>query len=72
MITASSCAGAIGEIKYEDSKPKSFILEKLGLGKGFKENDFVYHGKKYEKIAILIYEQIYNSKIGEFGLIPHE
>ena len=56
MITASGCAGAIGEIKYEDSKPKSFMLEKLGLGKGFKENDFVYHGKKYEKIAILIYE----------------
>jgi len=69
MITASSCAAAIGEEKYKTIK--NIIEEKIGLGKGFPENKFVYHGKKYEKIAILIYEQIYNSKIGEFGLIPH-
>jgi len=69
MITASSCAAAIGEEKYKTIK--NIIEEKIGLGKGFLENKFVYHGKKYEKIAILIYEQIYNSKVGEFGLIPH-
>ena len=69
MITASSSAQAIGESKYD--KPDKLILEKLGLGETFKENKYVYHGKKYEKIATMIYEHIYNVKIGEFGLIPH-
>lgn len=54
MITASSCAAAIGEEKYKSIK--DIILEKTGFGKVFEENKFVYHGKKYEKIAILIYE----------------
>lgn len=70
MITASNCAAAIGEEKYKSIK--DVILDKTGFGKAFIENKFVYHGKKYEKIAILIYEQIYNTKIGEFGLIPHD
>lgn len=69
MITASSAAQAMGESKYD--KPDKLVLEKIGLGEKFKENKFVYHGKKYEKIATMIYENIYNVKIGEFGLIPH-
>jgi putative phage-type endonuclease len=69
MITASSSAQAIGESKYD--KPDKLILEKLGLGEKFKENKYVHHGKKYEKIATMIYEHIYNVKVGEFGLIPH-
>jgi putative phage-type endonuclease len=69
FITASAGAQAIGESKYET--PIELIKEKIGLGKGFMENANVYHGKKYEKIAILIYEHINNVKIGEFGLIPH-
>lgn len=69
MITASSSAQAIGESKYD--KPDKLILEKIGYGEKFKENKYVYHGKKYEKIATMIYEHIYNVKVGEFGLIPH-
>lgn len=69
MVTASSCGAVIGECKYQPIK--SVILDKVGLGQKFKENKFVYHGKKYEKIAIMIYEIIYNSKVGEFGLIQH-
>lgn len=69
MITASSSAQAIGESKYD--KPDKLVLEKIGHGEKFKENKYVYHGKKYEKIATMIYEHIYNVKIGEFGLIPH-
>jgi putative phage-type endonuclease len=69
MITASSCGAAIGESHYNPIK--EILLDKIGLGKEFKENDNVYHGKKYEKIAIMIYEIIYNTKIGEFGLIKH-
>ena len=68
MLTASNCGAAIGQCKY--SSIKETVLEKL-FGRVFKENRFVYHGKKYEKIAIMIYEIIYNSKVGEFGLIQH-
>lgn len=69
FITASAGAQAIGESKYE--KPIELIKQKIGLGKPFGENSNVHHGKKFEKIAILIYENIYNNKVGEFGLIPH-
>ena len=70
MITASSGACVIGESKYE--KPDKVLLEKIGHGEKFGENKFVHHGKKYEKIATMIYEHIYNVKVGEFGLIPHQ
>ena len=69
MITASNCGSVIGECKY--TPIKALLIDKIGLGEKFKENKFVYHGKKYEKIAIMIYENIYNSKVGEFGLIQH-
>ena len=69
MITASNCGTVIGECKY--TPIQSLLVDKIGLGEKFKENKFVYHGKKYEKIAIMIYENIYNSKVGEFGLIQH-
>ena len=69
MITASSCGTAIGKCKY--TSIKKILLDKIGLGEPFKENENVYHGKKYEKVATMIYEEIYNTKIGEFGLIQH-
>ena len=69
MITASNCGTVIGECKH--TPIKNLLIDKIGLGEKFKENKFVYHGKKYEKIAIMIYENIYNSKVGEFGLIQH-
>lgn len=68
MLTASSAGAAIGESHYNTIKET--LLEKV-FGKEFKENKFVYHGKKYEKIATMIYEVVYNSKVGEFGLIQH-
>ena len=70
MITASSGACVLGVNKYE--KPDKVLLEKIGHGEKFGENKFVHHGKKYEKIATMIYEHIYNIKVGEFGLIPHQ
>jgi len=70
IITASSGANAIGESKY--GTRDEYLMEKIGLEKNFKENEYVYHGKKYEKTAIMIYEYINNSKIGEFGLILYQ
>lgn len=70
VITASSGSNALGESKY--GTRDEYIMEKIGEGPGFKENEFVYHGKKYEKIATKIYEHLYNSKIGEFGLVLYQ
>lgn len=69
FITASSGAQAIGESKYE--APIEMVKSKVGLGKPFKENYHVHHGKKLETIATLIYEYIFNVKVGEFGLVAH-
>ena len=69
FITASAGAQAIGESKYDP--PLELIKAKIGLGKKFEENFNFHHGKKLESIATLIYEYIYNVKVGEFGLVPH-
>lgn len=68
-ITASSGADAINESKYNSLL--DLLESKLGIGKPFKENYHVHHGKKLENIATLIYEYINNVKVGEFGLVPH-
>ena len=69
FITASAGAQAIGESKYDPAF--ELVKAKIGLGKKFEENFNVHHGKKLESIATLIYEYIYNVKVGEFGLVPH-
>jgi putative phage-type endonuclease len=69
IISASSGAQALDESKYEGWF--QMVIAKLGLGEPFKENFHVHHGKKLETIATLLYEYIYNVKIGEFGLVPH-
>ena len=69
FITASAGADAIGESKYKTAK--SMMIDKVGLGVPFKENHNVWHGKKSETIATSIYENMYNVKVGEFGMIPH-
>ena len=71
MITASSAAQAIGENPYPKQKPDDLILDKLGYGPPYKDNKFVHHGKKYEEIATKIYENAYDIKVEEYGLVPH-
>tara|TARA_Y200000002_G_C22675267_1_gene661771 strand:+ start:1113 stop:2504 length:1392 start_codon:yes stop_codon:yes gene_type:complete len=71
MITASCAAQVIGENPYPKQTPDDLILDKLNLGPKFSDNKYVHHGKKYEEIATKIYEEIYNVKVNEYGLIPH-
>ena len=68
MITASSAAQAMGDSKYDTMD--QFIYEKV-FGKEFSENKYVHHGKKYEHIATMFYQHVYDVKIGEFGLLKH-
>ena len=69
-ITASDTAAAIDLNPYEPVE--SFILKKCDPEHKFLDNENVYHGKKYEPIATLIYEHIYNVKVTEFGALPSE
>jgi putative phage-type endonuclease len=68
-ITASDTASAIDMNPYEPVE--SFILKKCEPVQ-FQDNDAVYHGKKYEPIATLVYEHIYNCRMFEFGALPSE
>ena len=70
-ITASSCAHALGECYYPGSSKWDYLLDKCHKGPVFQENKFVHHGKKYEQIATMFYENIYDARTTEFGLIQH-
>jgi putative phage-type endonuclease len=69
-ITASDTASAIDMNPYEPIE--SFILKKCDPNFPFLDNENVYHGKKYENIATLIYSHIYNTRVVEFGALPSE
>lgn len=69
-ITASDTAAAIDLNPYEPIE--SFILKKCDPNFPFKDNATVFHGRKYEPTATMIYEHIYNTRIFEFGALPSE
>ena len=69
-ITASDMAAAIDLNPYEPVE--SFILKKCDPNFPFLDNATVFHGKKYEPTATMIYEHIYNSRVFEFGALPSE
>ena len=69
-ITASDMAAAIDLNPYEPVE--SFILKKCDPNFPFRDNATVFHGKKYEPTATMIYEHIYNNRVIEFGALPSE
>ena len=69
-ITASDTAAAIDLNPYEPLE--SFILKKCDPNFPFRDNATVFHGRKYEPTATMIYEHIYNTRVVEFGALPSE
>ena len=67
-ITASDTATAIDQNPYESIE--GFYLKKCDPNFPFRDNATVFHGRKYEPIATMIYEHIYNTKVFEFGALP--
>lgn len=67
-LTASSLAGAIGKCHFS-------TREELLLGKiedqPYEANPITEWGVKYEDVAIAFYEEMYNTKVRDFGMIPH-
>ena len=67
-LTASSLASAIGKCHF--TTREELLLSKIE-DKPYESNPITEWGVKYEDIAILFYEEMYNVKILDFGLIPH-
>jgi len=68
MITASDIASAIGENHYES--PDAFIKKKV-LRTQFKGNAATAHGTLLEPMVRDLYDQRYNRKSHEIGLVRH-
>ncbi len=66
VISASDGGCVVGSNKHE--APYKFIMKKV-FGSTFKSNEFCYHGKKYEEIATMIYENRMNVNVDEYGLV---
>lgn len=71
LITASAGADALNENHFPDTNQFHFILKKCGIGKKYEDNIHTHHGKKYERVAILLYEKRNNVKLLDFGLLKH-
>lgn len=67
-ITASDTATAVDLNPYEPYQ--NFIVKKCDPDYPFHDNIHCHHGKKYEPIATMFYEHIYNNKVTEFGCLP--
>ena len=67
-LTASSLASAIGHCHFQSRD--ELILSKIEE-KPFEPNPITEWGVKYEDVAIMFYEELYTTKVLDFGLIPH-
>ena len=68
ILTASSIASALDKCYFTSR-------DELLLGKieeqPFEPNPITEWGVKYEDVAIMFYEELYNIKVLDFGLVPH-
>lgn len=69
MITASDGGTVLDMNEHEDQY--KFIVKKIS-NTPFMGNKFCYHGKKYEKVALMIYEERMKVKVADFGLVQHK
>ena len=67
-LTASSLAAALGKCHF--TSRNELLLSKIEE-KPYQSNEITEWGVKYEDIAIAFYEEMFNVKVLEFGLIPH-
>jgi len=71
-LTASN----IYKIFMSESTQSQLILEKcqpidINKFKNVNLNSPMHWGQKYERVSILYYEHIHNTKVSEFGCLPH-
>ena len=74
LLSASSLWKALGSqsqinsLIYEKCKAFNSINDKISYGM----NTPMHWGVKYEPVTVMIYEDLYQTKIGEFGCIRHQ
>lgn len=73
LITASSA----WKVFKSQSSINQLILEKcklLDVSKygGVNTNTPMHHGNKYEDVSIMFYENMYNTKVNDYGCIQHD
>jgi putative phage-type endonuclease len=68
MLTASSMASALDKCHF--TTRDELLLGKI-VPKPYETNPITEWGVKYEDVAIQVYEELYNVKVLDFGLIPH-
>lgn len=80
LITASNAWKAfesqstINQLIYEKCQPlKDFTLEPIEeeVNKMVNTNTTLHWGQKYEPLSVMLYEQMYDSKVEDFGCIQH-
>jgi len=69
LLTASDAATAIGVNKYET--PAKLLLKKCGMAEPFRGNEATAWGTMMEPVALEMFEERYNEKVYELGLVPH-
>ena len=79
LITASNAYKAfesesnVNQLIYEKCQPLRIMNENETSASSSVNVDSTFHwGQKYEPISVQIYEDMYNTTIGEFGCIPHQ
>tara|TARA_B100000427_G_scaffold329771_1_gene347629 strand:+ start:1062 stop:2180 length:1119 start_codon:yes stop_codon:yes gene_type:complete len=68
ILTASSLGSAIDKCYFQSRD--ELLLSKIEETP-FEPNPITEWGVKYEDVAIMFYEELYNVKVLDFGLIPH-
>ena len=75
IITASSAwkvfdsPSVLNSLIYEKCKP--YVI-KASSGDFVNTESPLHWGQKYEPLSVMLYESYYDTKIGEYGCIPHE
>jgi hypothetical protein len=57
----------INNLIYEKCAPFSMVQSNFGNNMG----SAMHWGNKYEPVTVMVYEHMYNTKLGEFGCIQH-
>lgn len=77
LITASNAwkafesQSAINQLIYEKCQPLKTFEENGNDEKMVNTNSPMHWGQKYEPLSVMIYEDMYNSKVEDFGCIQH-
>lgn len=77
LITASNAFKAFGSeclrnsLIYDKCKPLSVDNETSAIPTKVNINTPMHWGQKYEPVSVMLYEHIYNTRVGDFGCIQH-